>query len=272
MEYRCEATSALGFVQLLASNYLPHGYWFYTTGTIPISKNPRWVDEKLIAKYGINLSRAARARRKAAGLANLHYLRYERFFVLLATHGQHPFFAEEGEQVRDIRRVPLHFEGYSISFKKGAKQRKHDATKPAAKDEGWHSRIQICRERYLELRAYFQDIACHRSAEALAAMLWNLPFEPYAPVRRQLLRILRVINVRRQAAGYDKLPYSVLRYRRQIVKPYGGEGLEPKLSSEAESHRPLPLEGCEAMPGNVAWHTHAEAPRMGRALSGTTDY
>ena len=53
MEYRCEATSPTGFVQQLASGYLPHGYWFYVPGCIPEHKDARAVDGKLLDKYGI---------------------------------------------------------------------------------------------------------------------------------------------------------------------------------------------------------------------------
>ena len=119
MEYRCEATSPAGFVQQLASCYLPHGYWFYVSGCIPEHKGPRSVDEKLLAKYGIGISRSSRARRKQVGIANVHYLRHDRIFVLLATHGHHPFYDEEAENIQDVRRVPIKFDGYSISVKKG---------------------------------------------------------------------------------------------------------------------------------------------------------
>ncbi len=80
MEYRCEATSPVGFVQQLVSCYLPHGYWFYVSGCIPEHKDPRSVDEKLLAKYGISLSRSSRARRKRVGIANIHYLWFFRIF------------------------------------------------------------------------------------------------------------------------------------------------------------------------------------------------
>ena len=92
MQYRYETTSLVGFVQYLASNLLPHGYWFYVTGRVPEGKDPRAVDRKLIEKYAIGLSRQQRARRKLAGQANLHYIRLGRFWVLLATHGEHAFF------------------------------------------------------------------------------------------------------------------------------------------------------------------------------------
>ena len=107
MAYRCVARSAAGFVQQLAVAYVTHGYWFYVTGHIPEHKDPALTDRKLIERYGIDVSKWTRARRKRDGLANVQYLRYGRFFILLATHGEHPFFAEEEEQIRDIRRTPL---------------------------------------------------------------------------------------------------------------------------------------------------------------------
>ncbi|MCA9439140.1 MAG: hypothetical protein KC978_25370, partial [Candidatus Omnitrophica bacterium] len=48
----------------------------------------------------------------------------------------------------------------------------------------------------------------------LSRELWRLPFEPYAPVRRQLLCILRAVNKKRKEAGYEVLPQSVLRFKR----------------------------------------------------------
>jgi hypothetical protein len=134
MEYRCQAASALGFIQILACNYLPHGYWFYVTGQVPGGKDPQTVDQKILAKYGITLSRQQRARRKLAGQANLHYVRYDDFFVILATPGRHPFFAEEGALLRDIRKVPLQFAGYSICVKRGNFLRRHSADEPSVAD------------------------------------------------------------------------------------------------------------------------------------------
>jgi hypothetical protein len=68
--------------------------------------------------------------------------------------------------------------------------------------------VQIGRERYRELRAFFLDIATHRTTEVLAQEFWNVPFEPYAPVRKQLLNLLRLVNAERQSAGYDSLSSS----------------------------------------------------------------
>jgi hypothetical protein len=226
MQYRCETTSLVGFVQQLAANVLCHGYWFYVTGRVPDGKDPRSVDQKLLAKYGVEISRQQRARRKQAGLANVHYLRCGRFWVLLATHGKHLFFDEEGERVRDARAIPILVEGYSLSVKRGQFLKKVSATSPAVPDGKYRVRVQIARERYRGLRAYFVRRACHLSAENLARELWSVPFEPYAPVRKQLLNLLRLVNAKRQQAGFTKIPPSVLRYRRQIVKAFEPESVD----------------------------------------------
>lgn len=221
MEYRCAATSIAGFVQQLVSCYLPHGYWFYVSGNVPETKDPQSVDQKLLDKYGIGLSRTSRARRKSVGIANVHYIRYQRRFLLLATHGFHPFFDDEAESIRDARRIPIKFEGYSISVAKGGfLQKPHEAV-VALRDTKWRVRVQIERELYRGLRAYFEDIAVRRSASQLARELADLPFEPYAPVRQQLLNLVRYINQRRKVASLEPLGFSVLRYRRRIVRPFG---------------------------------------------------
>ena len=220
MEYRCEATSVTGFVQQLASCYLPHGYWFYVSGQIPEHKDARNVDEKLIGKYGIGLSRQSRARRKRVGIANIHYLRHGRFFVLLATHGHHPFYDDEAGNIRDARRVPIKFAGYSIGVKMGGYKRKPSPDALAVRDDKWRVRVQIGQEPFRDLKAYFLDIAARRTVEQLGREFYNLPYQPYAPVRQQLLNLLRLVNKDRKAAGLDPVSPKVLRYQRRIVRPF----------------------------------------------------
>jgi hypothetical protein len=210
-EYRCAAATLEGFIQQLAVAYVKNGYFFYVTGRVPDGKDPRATDRKLIGKYGAGVSKWVRVRRKRAGLANVQYLRFERFFVLLATRGQHPFFAEESSAVRDCRRVPIKFGGYAVSYRDG------------------HASVRIEREQYKLLLAYFLDLATRRSSATLAAMLGRLPFEPYAPVRRQLLGLLRAVNRARKAVGHEPVPQTCLRFRRCVLRPFatGGHGREP---------------------------------------------
>jgi hypothetical protein len=199
--YQTEATSIEGFVQQLAVSFVGKGYFFYVTGSIPEGKDPRAVDEKLIARYGIGISKWARVRRKQAGTANLQYLRFERFFVLLATHGKHRFFEDE-ECVRDIRRTPIRFAGYSISCR------------------GGHPHVRIEQEEYKQLKAYLLELAIHRSLVTVERELAQIPFEPYAPVRGQLLCILRAVNRARKKAGFTPVTRQVFRFKRRICRPF----------------------------------------------------
>lgn len=204
-KYRWEASSIEAFVQQLASRYVPTGHFFYVTGIVPPSKDPHAVDAKLLDKYGIQLSKWARARRKRAGLASVQYIRFERFFAILATHGTSRFFEEEARAVRDLRRCPLKFASYAISFR--------DRPGPGR----GHAHVRIDEETFKDLKAYILEVACRCPTEALARMFSTLPFEPYAPVRRQLFQILRGVNRSRRVAGLEVIPYSALRLRRRIV-------------------------------------------------------
>ena len=207
-------------MQIVASNYLPHGYYFYVCGKVPDGKDPRLIDEKILSKYGIELSRQQRARRKQQGFANLHYVRYQSLFVILATHGRHPFFAAESNSVKDIRKHPLHFHGYAISVKRGGFLKKEPGQQTASADGRFRARVTIGREAFRNLGSGILDIATHRTAETLRWEFWNQPFEPYAPIRKQLLKLLRAVNAKRTAMGYEKLDPDCIRYRRNIVKPF----------------------------------------------------
>lgn len=204
-DYRCVTTSIEGFVQQLAVSYIRHGYWFYVKGFIRPGKDPEAVDRKLLEQYHVNISKWARARRKRSGFANVHYLRHERFFVLAATHGQHDFFEEESNVIRDCRRVPVKFAGYAIGHRAG------------------HPHVRIELQQYKLIKSYMLDLATRRKRETLEREFFKIPFEPYAPVRRQLLNILRAVNKSRTKAGFEPLSVDCLRFKRKIVRPFDTE-------------------------------------------------
>jgi len=106
-----------------------NGYWFYVTGQIPVNKDPRAVDTKLITRYGLDVSKWTRCRRRKHGTASVQYLRHGRFFVILATHGSHEFFTAEASRIRDIRRVPLRYGGYAVSCRRFA--------------DRWHAAVRL---------------------------------------------------------------------------------------------------------------------------------
>ena len=220
-EYRCEAVSVTAFVQRLAVDLIQHGHLFYVTGHVPDGKDPAAVDRKLIERYGLNISKWARARRKAEGVASVQYVRCGRFFVLIATKGRHEFFEAE-PNIADVRRRPIRFAGYSISYRRGV-------------DRRFHVSVRIAPDEYLKLKSYLVALAAHRSVENLMAEFQRVPFEPYAPVRRQLLNILRAVNRVRGAAGFEPVSHSCLRLSRRVVRPFEGvnaaperEGAEPR--------------------------------------------
>lgn len=214
--YRYIATTLEGLVQQVSVSYVGHGYVHYVAGWVPEGKDPRRVDEKLIDKYEIAISKWARARRKRQGRANLHYIRLERFFLVLATPGVHTFFEEEATRVRDCRRNVIPIGGYQVSSRRGH-------------DRRWHPHVAIADEEYRYLKAYLLDLAVHRSAESLAQALWNVPFEPYAGVRRQMFTLLRLVNRARKRAGLDLVPKGCIRLRRRSVKPFE----EPRTGGNA---------------------------------------
>lgn len=218
MAYRCEVTSIEGFVQQIACCYLPHGYRWYVTGRIPLHKDPELVDAKLIERYGLDISKRQRARQKERGIATVQYLRHQHFFVLLATDGRHELFGAERGKVRDVRRQPLRFYDYSISYRSGGRTRTGEI------DRRWHSHVQMAPEAYRTERAYFMELALRKSVDDLCVELRCVPFEPYAPVRRQLLNILRAVNGRRKAAAKDPVPTTALRLRRRVVRPFERAG------------------------------------------------
>ena len=248
MEYRVEATSIEGFVAQVV-RYITSGYRYYVTGLVPARiADPRTVDRKLVAKYGIDVPKWTRARRKRLGYANLRYLRYGRFWVIWATEGRHELKCEERKNLRDVWHVPMRFEGYSISMKPGGYLRKQDKSyigvpgserrvpKEAARiDPKRRAHVRLDQETYRNLRDHFLMLASHRSRERLERMFFGIPFEPYAPVREQVKRILIMVNKARRHAGYQRIPYAALRYRRKTVRVF--EPLEDNGAARPSSRQ-----------------------------------
>jgi hypothetical protein len=238
MDYRYEATTVGGFIQQLAVGYIAHGYWFYVSGFIPPEKDPHTVDGKLIEKYNINLSKFARHRRKGLGQANVQYLRFERFFVLLATHGSHRFFwpqeeGGEGSLIKDVREHSIKFASYSVS----ARKRTGDGKK-------WVAHVGIDQHTYRDLKGHLVETATRRTAESLEREFGSLDFEPYAPVRRQLWTILNRVNQVRREAGLPLLEAErCIRMKRRLYRPFAEPGEAPNLvggkTTDVGSFRPL---------------------------------
>ena len=203
MTYQCVTTSIAGFIQQLAVGYCTKGYHFYVRGTIPPGKDPARVDAKLVARYGVDLSYATRSRRKQHGVASVQYVRYKDLFILIATHGVHRFFDEEQASIQDNRHTPIAVFGYAISHRHG------------------HVCVRIARRPYAQLKQRFLARVAYDTTAELEAALRRLPYQPYAPIRSQLLCLLRVINRRRRACGLPLLADDCMPLRRWSVRPFG---------------------------------------------------
>jgi len=207
VNYRCVATSVAGFVQQLAVAYITHGYWFYVAGEIPEGKNLEAVDAKLIDRYGIAISKWARCRRKKQGLANMQYLRHERFFVLIATGGTHAFFHRECMSIRDIRNVPLKFAGYSIGCRKG-------------NDGRWHPSVRIEQTVYAAMKAQLVETGLYCGKRAVERMVVESPYLPFAPIQRQFQDAWRAMNRERRTVGLTPLQANVSPQRKLRGSPF----------------------------------------------------
>jgi hypothetical protein len=203
--YRFEAVSIEGLIQQIAVSYIVNGYWYYVTGRIPEDKTVEAVDAKLIDRYRTDRSKYARARRKRKGLGNVQYIRYRRFFVLLATKGTHRFFDEEST-IRDFRLTVLCFGGYSVGCWTG--------------DGKSHPSVRIRGRTYRELKAYFRTRATIYTVEKLIEEFRSFAFAPYGPIKRQIRCLFRLVNRKRKAAGMELLREDEVSLRRTQISPF----------------------------------------------------
>lgn len=191
-----------GFLQQVAVCYLRDGYWFYVQGQVRPGKDSFEVDRQILSRYRPDGSKDVRYRRRQRGEANLQYIRFERDFLIMATHGEHAFFEREREAIRDARRCPVKFRGHAVSYKAG------------------HSIVRIQEDAYADLKAYFLGIACKRPREVLVEEFATLPFELYKPVLKQLHSLCQAVNRHRFSAGLLPVPPSCIRARRTIYRPF----------------------------------------------------
>jgi hypothetical protein len=217
--YKWEATTLEGFVQQLAVAYIARRYFFYVSGRAAERLSASEHDRRMLTKFDVARSKWSRYRRtKRTGpdgrpLANVQYIRYRDFWVLLATAGHHRFFQEHAQidsggitrlvQYKDVRETPIVFGGYSIGHNGKAS-------------------IRISRPAYRELKGHFLKLAvAHRSTERLEREFRRSPFEPYGGVTRQMFAVLRAVNGVRKTAGLPPVPNHSVRVKRKAVKPFG---------------------------------------------------
>jgi hypothetical protein len=226
MKSRHVIASIDGMVAILV-NLVSKGYRYYFTGTIDDPTKQAVRDSRMLEYYEADLPKWTRERRRQRDEANFRYLRFDDWFIVLATEGKaQRFWHEDRHRIRDVRNIPIRFKGYSISYRQGGWKDRKLWADPLVRerDTKWHVRVQLDAETYAGVKAYFLNIAPHRQVDFLAREFLDLQFQPYRPVREQLLAILRTVNRERQHAGYQRIPNSVIRFKRRIAHAFVYDG------------------------------------------------
>lgn len=125
----------------------------------------------------------------------------------MATKGEHPFFEQEAD-IKDIRKIPIKVGGYSISFRRDGRP------KSIADHQQYRVHVRIDDDHYKEMTAKFDRFSTRMSANGLAAKLYKIPFQGYAPIRRQLCQLLRQVNRKQHRSGLTQLPNEILHLNR----------------------------------------------------------
>jgi len=187
--YPCEVQNVAALLQQVGVHYVGRGYFFYVQGCIPEHKNPGKTDEKIVRQYGLDVSKWNNYRKRQRGEASVQYVRFRHHFLILATWGEHSFFAQEKNLIRDVRRVPIKIAGYSIGYRTT-----RFGPRVTVRLEEWH---------FQTLKDLFLEQAKIENATTLETQLQSFQFVFYAPVCRQVSQIIRAVNQQRKIAGLD---------------------------------------------------------------------
>ena len=202
--------AALAQLQRLVTN----GYFFYFHNRLSKRWDPESLDRKLIEKWGLDQPGWKREKRRRGHAPAIWYLRYDRSYLLTATHGKgrdgqpHEFFRYYGDNILDIRRHPVQFRGYAIHYPISANSGQRRLT------------VRLNAQRYDELRSRLTKMAIqdrYRQPELLEAECSRLPYQWYWGVQQQVRGIVKQVNRRRRYAGFEPLRLSCVPRRARIA-------------------------------------------------------
>ncbi len=207
--YPCVASSPLAFINQLAYAYIDYGYRFYVTGVVPKRLTPSELDARLIEKFGLDITRDQRSRQRACGDGSIHYLRYERFWVLISTPAKNgnPFFIQNTEPKtgqrlwQDVWKRAITFHGYAIRAPAG------------------ELLIQMDRHEFKRLKNELLELAKFVSAERLTTFIrQQFRYEQYPSVQEQLYRLVETLNQRLKRSGLGRIEFSQLKRGRKVAR------------------------------------------------------
>lgn len=206
-QYQCVMPSVEAFVARV-QRLVSRGYYFAYDGYLKPPKDPAKLDAKMIREWKLYRPDWTREARRRGGESGVHYIRYGRRYVLLATHGwrqsrgrganqksagrfftQHPGY-------RDLKDEGLKFYAYNIKSTYSHRLRRRTTF------------VSLRSSNYHALKAGMLRKAVrgeYRRREALEAVFWNLPLIWYGPVQRQVRAIVNDVNRTRHRSGLSRI-------------------------------------------------------------------
>jgi hypothetical protein len=207
-DYRYQTRDVPGLISQIV-RYVHHGgHYFYLRGLVPEHKDPHFVAEKLINRYGIRRRRWQRKRRHLKETASIHLLMRNRLWVLMLSKGKHKqFYEDHGANVLDIRRTALKVFGYSIRYT-------HSEI-----EKTWKVFVRLDAEEYRKVKLHM--LACCvwdslRDKDCMEREFRRLPYQSYSPVYQQLLSILKAVNRQRRRRGFEQISPLCIRQNRKL--------------------------------------------------------
>jgi len=157
MGIECEANTYAGYMQQVV-RLAGLGYYNYKVTEYPLKKRTLWptIDQKIIAKYPLlGLSKFQRARRKAAGLLNAQFVRFDNCATLVISDGRDDCGIRAEESPQDIRKTPLRFSPTK------------NLTFQIHQPEGKFT-VSLERGCYRDITAYYREAALKSALDAVA--------------------------------------------------------------------------------------------------------
>ena len=199
-----------------------NGYYFYFAVELQAGKDPEKTQQRIIDAWGLDIPSWKREKRRRGKQPSIWLLRYDRTLVVLSTYGwtengdPHPFFVQNEDRLRDIRRYALYFCGYSIRYPISKETKKRKLFVRLDKETYLNLKARLCRDG---IREQF------RTREAMEAKFASLPYQPFSEVYKQMRIILEEVNKRRRYKGYEPIrlacvPKKVRTPRRLDQRPH----------------------------------------------------
>lgn len=145
--YLCQSWQSL--IQMVVY-YVSRGYLHYCITLFPTIKQDRWesIDQKLMTRYHIGLSKWQKARRKHQGFANFVYLRWGCISIILHTAGNFESM-KIADVFHDIRRAPIHLSISPLVCLSISVDQLHKRP---------HTTVRLCRDSYRGFKEQMHEI------------------------------------------------------------------------------------------------------------------